>query len=357
MLISGAKSREEASVVSSDLAATDDGQASGSEIGVVKRTYQVEAIANDLLIDSVHRFEVKWVGFGREQNSWLTEDELRPYGDILNKYKQAQEENTADLRMFKRLLADADGLPISVVNKVDCIGCPKELTYINENIYSDEVPRPCTPMFWCECTNGCRSDCECSSASNYDSCGLLKAAVKERIVECGPLCKCADNCVNRVVQRGSKVEFEIRRYAQKGWGVVTKKLLEKGTFVAEYVGEVISTDEAERRGLKDVTNGLTYLYDLDKEFTSDIADFSIDAKTHGNISRFFNHSCNPNMKTFAVYIEHRDPRLHRLAIFTTRVVKAGDELTIDYSPGADIGEGLHLEKCYCGAPKCRGYMC
>ncbi|KAJ2546591.1 hypothetical protein GGH95_006811, partial [Coemansia sp. RSA 1836] len=181
MLISGAKSREEASVVSSDLAATDDGQTSGGEVGIVKRAYQVEAIVNDLLIDSVHRFEVKWVGFSREQNSWLTEDELRPYGDVLNKYKQAQEENTADLRMFKRLLADADGLPISVVNRVDGVGCPKELTYINENIYSDEVPRPCTPMFWCECTNGCRSDCECSSTSNYDSCGLLKAAVKERI--------------------------------------------------------------------------------------------------------------------------------------------------------------------------------
>ncbi|KAJ2820815.1 hypothetical protein GGI24_004377 [Coemansia furcata] len=262
----------------------------------------------------------------------------------------------ADVSKFYRLLRDAQGPPISVVNTVDDVGCPENFTYINQNIYSDEVPRPCTPMFWCECTNGCRENCECTKERNYDNRGLLVSADTERIVECGPLCKCGDDCVNRVVQKGSKAVLELRRYPNKGWGVVTKRRLKKGAFVAEYVGEVITTDEAESRGFKDKPQGLTYLYDLDREFVNEIGDFSIDAKTHGNISRFFNHSCEPNMRTCSIYIEHRDPRLHRLVIFTIRDIKAGDELTIDYSPSAVAGESVKADLCHCGSKKCRKFM-
>jgi len=36
---------------------------------------------------------------------------------------------------------------------------------------------------------------------------------------------------------------------QAGWGLFTKHTLKKGDFVHEYVGEVISQEEAERRGV------------------------------------------------------------------------------------------------------------
>ncbi|KAJ2474618.1 hypothetical protein IWW47_006670, partial [Coemansia sp. RSA 2052] len=113
---------------------------------------------------------------------------------------------------------------------------------------------------------------------------------------------------------------------------------------------------AESRGLEDNSQGLTYLFDLDREFAGDVADFSIDAKNYGNVSHFFNHSCSPNMAAHAVYIEHRDPRLHRLAFFTTREVCAGEELTFDYSPAAVVGEGLQTVTCHCGADNCRKFM-
>ena len=35
-----------------------------------------------------------------------------------------------------------------------------------------------------------------------------------------------------------------------GWGVKTKDPIKKGQFAVEYVGEVISNDEAEERGKK-----------------------------------------------------------------------------------------------------------
>jgi histone-lysine N-methyltransferase SUV39H len=35
-----------------------------------------------------------------------------------------------------------------------------------------------------------------------------------------------------------------------GWGVKTLENIKKGSFVVEYVGEVITSDEAEQRGKK-----------------------------------------------------------------------------------------------------------
>ncbi|KAJ2436937.1 hypothetical protein GGF42_008789, partial [Coemansia sp. RSA 2424] len=268
-----------------------------------KIAFEVEAIVGDAKIDGVHFFEVKWKGYGPEENSWLTEFDMG-CPDILAKYMRTRKKSTADLTAFYRLLMDAQGPTISVANTVDDVGCPEDFKFVNQVIYSEEVPRPCTPMFWCECTGGCHSDCECTSERNYDENGLLTNQSAARIVECGLLCKCGDSCGNRVVQKGSNVLFEIRRFARKGWGVVAKQRLCPGTFVAEYVGEVISTDEAESRGLEDNSQGLTYLFDLDREFAGDVADFSIDAKNYGNVSHFFNHSCSPNMAAHAVYIEH-----------------------------------------------------
>ncbi|KAJ1920791.1 hypothetical protein GGI09_008275 [Coemansia sp. S100] len=323
-----------------------------------RRSFELEAIVGDAKIEGEQHFEIQWKGLGIEHNSWRTKDEMEiEYPETLAKYLRALENNRANVSKFNRLFQYAKGQSISVLNTVDDVDCPEDFTYINHNIYSDEVPRPCTPMFWCECTNGCHEGCECASERNYNIDGRLISVGKGRIVECGPLCKCGDECINRVVQNGSKVELELRRYLHKGWGVVTKSPLKKGTFVAEYVGEVITTDEAERRGFKDKPQGLTYLYDLDNEFfASDCSDFSIDAKTHGNISRFFNHSCNPNMNTHSIYIEHRDPRLHRLAIFATRYIRIGEELTIDYSPGAVEGESVKTDPCHCGATNCRKFM-
>ena len=48
-----------------------------------------------------------------------------------------------------------------------------------------------------------------------------------------------------------------------GWGVKTLEKIKRGSFVVEYVGEVITSEEAERRGEKYDAAGRTYLFDLD----------------------------------------------------------------------------------------------
>lgn len=40
--------------------------------------------------------------------------------------------------------------------------------------------------------------------------------------------------------------------------------------------------------------------------------------------------CNPNLQVFNVFIDNIDERLPRIALFSTRAIHAGEELTFDY---------------------------
>ena len=95
------------------------------------------------------------------------------------------------------------------------------------------------------------------------------------------------DCINRVVQHGRKIPLCIFRTDNRGWGVKTLQPIKANTFVTEYVGEVITSEEAEKRGRAYDEEGETYLFDLDFD---DDQMFTIDAKKYGNISHFFNHS-------------------------------------------------------------------
>ncbi len=44
----------------------------------------------------------------------------------------------------------------------------------------------------------------------------------------------------------------------------------------------------------------SYLYDLD-HIPNDLLLYSIDANHYGNVSRFLNHSCDPNLKAYQVW--------------------------------------------------------
>uniref|UniRef100_A0A8C7XTR8 Histone-lysine N-methyltransferase SETDB2 n=1 Tax=Oryzias sinensis TaxID=183150 RepID=A0A8C7XTR8_9TELE len=57
----------------------------------------------------------------------------------------------------------------------------------------------------------------------------------------------------------------------------------------------------------------------------------VDASKEGNVSRFINHSCQPNLFIQNVFIDSHDPVFPVVAFFTRRAVKAGTELTWNYS--------------------------
>ncbi|XP_053170785.1 histone-lysine N-methyltransferase SETDB2 [Scomber japonicus] len=83
--------------------------------------------------------------------------------------------------------------------------------------------------------------------------------------------------------------------------------------------------------------------------------YLLDASKEGNVSRFFNHSCDPNLFVQNVFTDSHDPSFPLIAFFTSRVVKAGTELTWDYSSHPQSVSSHRQEvRCVCGGDECRG---
>ena len=142
--------------------------------------------------------------------------------------------------------------------------------------------------------------------------------------------------------------FRVRRSGISGRGAFATTRIPKGRRVIEYVGEVISHEEAERRYPEDKHSKTHYttLFTIDKKRI-------LDAEFEGNDARFINHSCAPNCIT----VDY-DGRIY---IETKRTIEEGEELVYDYkfdrsaNPKDDKWQE-RLYGCQCGAPKCRGTM-
>ncbi|XP_077171060.1 histone-lysine N-methyltransferase SETDB2 [Paroedura picta] len=78
----------------------------------------------------------------------------------------------------------------------------------------------------------------------------------------------------------------------------------------------------------------------------------LDATREGNVGRFFNHSCCPNLFVQSVFVETHNRNFPWVAFFTSRHIKAGTELTWDYGylPGSMPETEI---PCQCGSQKCR----
>ena len=91
------------------------------------------------------------------------------------------------------------------------------------------------------------------------------------------------------------------------------------------------------------------LYDKDEDV------YIMDAKSIGNIGRYLNHSCNPNIFVQNVFVDTHDLRFPWIAFFTSHYVRAGGELCWDYNyeVGSIPGKELY---CSCGSDYCRGKL-
>jgi uncharacterized protein len=110
------------------------------------------------------------------------------------------------------------------------------------------------------------------------------------------------------------VKISEKKYVVKkssaGLGLFATAPLKRGDFIIEYTGELISTDEANRRGGK-------YLFVVSDEKT-------IDGKGRENTARYINHSCKPNAEA------ELDEDELRVRIYAKRKILPGDEILYDY---------------------------
>ncbi|XP_067416356.1 histone-lysine N-methyltransferase EHMT2 isoform X2 [Emydura macquarii macquarii] len=246
-----------------------------------------------------------------------------------------------------------ENVPIPCVNAVDDEPCPDDYKYISENCETStmNIDRNITHLQHCTCQDDCSSsNCLCGQLSIrcwYDKDGRLLQEFNKieppLIFECNQACTCWRSCKNRVVQSGIKVRLQLYRTAKMGWGVRALQTIPQGTFICEYVGELISDAEA------DVREDDSYLFDLDNK---DGEVYCIDARYYGNVSRFINHLCEPNIIPVRVFMVHQDLRFPRIAFFSSRDIRAGEELGFDYGDRFwDIKSKYFT--CQCGAEKCK----
>ncbi|XP_051492412.1 histone-lysine N-methyltransferase EHMT1 isoform X7 [Apus apus] len=244
-------------------------------------------------------------------------------------------------------------IPIPCINSVDNEPCPSNYKYVSQNCVTSpmDIDRNITHLQYCVCIDDCSSsNCMCGQLSMrcwYDKDGRLlpefNMAEPPLIFECNHACSCWRTCRNRVVQNGLRTRLQLYRTQKMGWGVRTMQDIPLGTFVCEYVGELISDSEA------DVREDDSYLFDLDnKEGEA----YCIDARFYGNISRFINHLCEPNLIPVRVFMSHQDLRFPRIAFFSTRHIEAGEEIGFDYGDRFWDIKGKFFS-CQCGSPKCK----
>uniref|UniRef100_A0A2M4A912 Putative histone-lysine n-methyltransferase n=1 Tax=Anopheles triannulatus TaxID=58253 RepID=A0A2M4A912_9DIPT len=240
------------------------------------------------------------------------------------------------LQRFERLINSQEPTcKVIVINDQDLDEPPSNFTYLRTNIATEGIAIPNDPPYGCTC-NPCnwRADSCCGKMAGgrfaYSS-GKRRLALKPGapIYECNKRCSCGPECPNRVVQHGSRCNLTLFKTNNgRGWGVRTNVVIYEGQYISEYCGEVIAYEEAEKRGREYDAVGRTYLFDLDFNGADNL--YTLDAARYGNISRFYNHSCDPNCGIWSVWIDCLDPNLPRLAFFALRRIEPGEELTFNY---------------------------
>lgn len=182
----------------------------------------------------------------------------------------------------------------------------------------------------------------------YDSDGRLTEAYLKSdetgfdfIRECNSLCGCGpETCKNRVVQRGNSVPKELFSTRDKGLGVRALVDIEKGEFVGTYAGRL-----RDRDFVSDTKKGNSYRFAVHEEDYDDY-EYVIDAYKEGNVTRFINHHCEPNLLSMSVYGRYADLGIAEIAFFAKEDIPAKKELSYDYGEG--YLEGQKME-CKCSS--------
>lgn len=239
-------------------------------------------------------------------------------------------------------------------------------------------PREVTlPGCSCRRSSCTAPECPCLCRGHSDSSGRLCLPEQQEeqqeqepfsrpVFECNSLCQCGESCQNRLVQHGLRLRLQVFRTASKGWGVRALEPIPSGSFVCEYAGEVLGFAEARRRIQAQTPQDSNYIIAV-REHLHDgrVMETFVDPTHVGNVGRFLNHSCEPNLVMVPVRVDSMVPKL---ALFAATDIPAGEELSYDYSgrfhnsPGASREhkppeeENTLRKPCYCGSRTCASFL-
>merc|ERR1719266_901428 len=128
-----------------------------------------------------------------------------------------------------------------------------------------------------------------------------------------------------------------------------KSLTEDGSIEITNYGDKVSSKSNSPKEIKQKFMSTRKYFNRGGDF------YVMDAKCKGNIGRYINHSCNPNLFVQNCFVDTHDLRFPWIAFFAIRTITAGEELCWDYNYQVDQVAGKEIY-CQCNSDNCRGRL-
>lgn len=216
----------------------------------------------------------------------------------------------------------------------------------------------------CQCfTPNCENDCICLEkyGRNYENKLLRKSHLHlnqqaNPIFECNKQCTCESGCINRVVQHGINIQLQVFMTNGKGIGLRPLEKVTAGQFVCEYAGEILSVEDAKKRTLLQTENDMNYILTVKEYHKNGIITTYVDPTFKGNIGRYINHSCTPNLVMVPVRVDNMVPKI---CLFALCDIEPNEELSFHYGFNGNSETRLDrtcLKPCFCKTENCQGYL-
>ncbi|KAF1344743.1 hypothetical protein BDV97DRAFT_303698, partial [Delphinella strobiligena] len=225
---------------------------------------------------------------------------------------------------------------------------PKDWGKINKNRFvgdaKDEWRNIKLPNSTCECRTECSDNCwnramgvECDN----NNCNAGPDCSNRDFTELSARMARANKYDKKSLTYLYNAGVEVIKTKDRGFGVRACREFAPNEIITEYTGEIITQNEAYRRVIEEYT-GKTDYYQM--EFDQGMI---LDA-TRGSLTRFVNHSCDPNCEMVKRTVGGQP----RMALFAgENGIMTGEELTYDYN--FDPYSTTNVQKCLCGASNCR----
>ncbi|CAN8298123.1 unnamed protein product [Cochlearia groenlandica] len=337
--------------------------------------------------DGLYEIKESWVEKGKSGHNTFKYKLVRAPGQLpafavltaIQKWKEGLPSRQG--LILPDLTSGVESIPVSLLNDVDDENGPAYFTYSTTVTYSESF-KLAQPSFGCDCGISCKPgnlNCHCIRKNGgdfpYTGNGVLVSR-KPMIYECSPSCLCSA-CKNKVTQMGPKVRLEVFKTTNRGWGLRSWDPIRAGSFICIYAGEAEDKSKVQQTVADDdYTFDTTRIYTpFNWNYEAGLADedasekmseepemtlpLIINAKKFGNVARFMNHSCSPNVLWQPVTYENNSQLLLQVAFFAISHIPPMTELTYDYGVSqpseAENANPLHGKKtCFCGSEYCRG---
>lgn len=193
-------------------------------------------------------------------------------------------------------------------------GNPQQMTSKPKPYIKLHTNRPIAPVKLKKTNEHSQEKCSCKP-NDPDPCGLESDCINMSLhFECSKTnCPAGDRCQNQKLRNREYADLKIIQTNHRGFGAATVKDLPEGTFVIEYVGDLINSAELNKRMNAKIKNKEKDFYFLTVE-----SDLYVDAEPAGNQARFINHSCKPNCETRKITVDGNT----RIGIFTNQFIPA-----------------------------------